>query len=427
MNSGRSQQPVQRRLDPGRCGVEACLKVPQDSACHSAASPATRGVRVLCVAGARPNFVKIAPLLRAFQARPLFDARLIHTGQHYDPALSDVFFDELRLPRPAAHLGVNSGSHTCQIAEFMRRFDAVLDEQQPEVVVVVGDVNSTLACALAAAKFELTAPFELCAQTRHKPLLIHVEAGLRSFDAEMPEEANRRVTDMLSDLLYVSEPSGLTNLKNEGVPDERVALVGNVMIDSLIAAKECVSNSTVLADLGMDGRYGVVTLHRPSNVDDPVALEELLHTLDRLSYELPLVFPVHPRTRKRMRTIETELENPRWRLVEPLGYFGFLRLLGSAQVVLTDSGGIQEETTALGVPCLTLRNNTERPITVAVGTNQLVGTQRSAIEAAFRRAVAGEIRGQVPELWDGRAAERIADHLQAMFVQRSSRGDACAS
>jgi UDP-N-acetylglucosamine 2-epimerase (non-hydrolysing) len=372
-------------------------------------------VRVLCVAGARPNFVKVAPLLRAFASRPVFAASFVHTGQHHEPALSDRFLSELGMPPPAAHLDVGSGTHAAQTAEIMRRFEPVLADAQPEVVLVVGDVNSTLACALVAAKFTLNEAFETRRGRRRRPLLVHVEAGLRSGDDGMPEETNRRIVDALSDLLYVSEPSGVANLRREGIPDDRVALVGNVMIDSLRAVEADVRRAPILRELELTAPYAVVTLHRPENVDDPAALERLLAALDGLPAELPLIFPVHPRTRLRLPANGARLRPPRWRLLEPLGYRAFIGLLASARVVLTDSGGVQEEATCLGAPCLTLRPTTERPITVEQGTNILAGTDRPSIEAALRRALAGEVRGQIPPLWDGRAAERIADHLREVF------------
>jgi len=369
-------------------------------------------IRVLCVAGTRPNFVKIAPLLRAFRARPMFDARLVHTGQHHDPGLSETFFHDLAIPPPHAHLGVGAGTQAEQTAEIMRRFEPVASAWQPHVVLVVGDVTSTLACALVAAKMTLHEPFATGAGRRRRPLLVHVEAGLRSFDDTMPEEVNRRLTDALSDLLYVSEQSGLVNLRREGIPEQRAVLVGNVMIDSLIAdGAGAVTGPTEQTEIGLEGPYGVVTMHRPANVDDPDVLENLLRVLDDLASDLPLVFPVHPRTRLRLQALSLSFESPRWRLLAPLGYRAFTRLLASARLVLTDSGGIQEETTFLGVPCLTLRPSTERPITLEQGTNVLVGTNRQAIEAAFRRALAGPARRPIPALWDGRAADRIADHL----------------
>jgi UDP-N-acetylglucosamine 2-epimerase (non-hydrolysing) len=375
------------------------------------AMAAAAPIRVLCVAGTRPNFVKIAPLLRAFRARPLFDARLVHTGQHHDPALSEMLFDDLALPPPHAHLGVGAGTQAEQTAEIMRRFEPVASAWQPHVVLVVGDVTSTLACALVAAKMTLHQSFATSAGRRRRPLLVHVEAGLRSFDDTMPEELNRRLTDALSDLLYVSEPSGLVNLRREGIPEQRAVLVGNVMIDSLLADGAGAAAVSGPSEIGGEGPYGVVTVHRPANVDDPDVLENLLRVLDDLATDLPLVFPVHPRTWLRLQSLSLRLESPRWRLLAPLGYRAFTRLLASARLVLTDSGGIQEETTFLGVPCLTLRPSTERPITLEQGTNVLVGTNRHAIEAAFRRALAGSARGPSPALWDGRAADRIADHL----------------
>lgn len=361
--------------------------------------------------------MKVAPLLRAFSARPEFTARLVHTGQHYDAKLSQVFFEELGIPRPDTDLGVGSHSHAVQTAEVMSRFEPVLLREQAQVVLVVGDVNSTVACALVAVKTRLEEPFATRWGLRQRPLVVHVEAGLRSFDPDMPEEHNRKLTDCLSDVLYVSDPAGLINLAREGVPEERVVLVGNVMIDTLLAARDRARQSRVLEGLGLEpGRYGVVTLHRPSNVDDVDGLGALLSTLDVLSHDLPLVFPVHPRTRTRLENGKCRLDPSRWHLTDPLGYFDFVRLLGSASVVLTDSGGIQEETTVLGVPCITLRHNTERPCTVEEGTNQLVGTARESILSAYARVSAGEIRGRIPRFWDGKAAERIVDHLATLFA-----------
>jgi UDP-N-acetylglucosamine 2-epimerase (non-hydrolysing) len=373
-------------------------------------------VRVVCIAGARPNFVKVAPLLRALRARPLFDARLVHTGQHQDPCLSSVFFQELAIPAPDAHLGIGSGTHARQTGDMMAALEAALAELQPQAVIVVGDVNSTLAGALVTAKLPLRAPFRARRQQRRRPLLAHVEAGLRSFDDDMPEEVNRRLTDALADLLYVSEPAGLANLAREGIPADRAVFVGNVVIDSLHAARAPAGRSPVLEELGLTGPYGVVTLHRPGNVDDPATLERLLAALDRVAGELPLVFPVHPRTRARLQALPLRLQAPRWRLIEPLGYLAFVRLLSGARVALTDSGGVQEETTALGIPCLTLRDRTERPVTVEQGTNRLVGTDPDAIEAGFRGALRPPARPPAPRHWDGRAAERIADHLQGVFA-----------
>ena len=373
-------------------------------------------VRAVCVAGVRPNFVKAAPLLRALRARDLFDARLVHTGQHQDPNLSSAFWRDLAMPPPDVHLQVRSGSHARQTADIMNALDPVLDDLQPQVVVVVGDVNSTLAGALVAAKLVLRAPFRTRFGERRRPLLVHVEAGLRSFDPDMPEEINRRVTDALADLLYVTEPAGMANLAREGIPADRAVLVGNVMIDSMRAARDLAGGPAILGQLELAGPYGVVTLHRPGNVDEPATLRRLIDVLDRLSREMPLVFPVHPRTAARLRELAVSLKPPGWRVIEPLGHSAFLRLLGGARVVFTDSGGVQDETAVLGVPCLTLRPGTERPITVDNGTNQVVGTAPEAIEAGFRRALATQPRATVPPLWDGRAAERIADHLASVLT-----------
>jgi UDP-N-acetylglucosamine 2-epimerase (non-hydrolysing) len=372
--------------------------------------------KVLCVAGARPNFVKIGPVLRAFSTDARFFARLVHTGQHYDANLSKVFFDELGLPRPDVSLEIGSASHAVQAAEIMRRFEGVVVAEQPHAVLVVGDVNSTIACALTASKILLEAPFRFRGKLRRRPVVIHVEAGLRSFDDDMPEEINRRLTDAISDLLYVSDPAGLDNLRNEGVPDERVSFVGNVMIDTLLAARERAMRSEVLETLGIAPRgYSLVTLHRPSNVDDPPRLAALLRALDELASSLRLVFPVHPRTRARLAASGLVLDPKRWLVTEPLGYLDFLKLTSQARIVLTDSGGVQEETTVLGVPCLTLHDNTERPVTVREGTNQLAGTSPAAIRSCFARALAAPPSGRVPRYWDGKAATRIVEHLATVF------------
>lgn len=351
--------------------------------------------------------MKVAPLLRAFAGDRRFEARLVHTGQHYDDKLSKVFFDDLAIPRPDIELEVGSGTHAHQTAEIMKRFEPVLEREQPHGVLVVGDVNSTIACALVTAKFFVREPFRAFGRARKRPLVIHVESGLRSRDLDMPEEINRMLTDAISDLLFVSEPAGMANLAREGVGPDRAIFVGNVMIDTLLAARERARTSGVLTTLGLrEGEYGLVTLHRPSNVDDVEALHRLLATLDGLGVRL--VFPVHPRTRQRMAAAGTALDPGRWLVCEPLGYLDFLRLQASARVVFTDSGGIQEETTVLGVPCITLRESTERPVTCEQGTNQLVGTSREAIVAAYRRI--DEIRRarRVPENWDGKSAQRIA-------------------
>jgi UDP-N-acetylglucosamine 2-epimerase (non-hydrolysing) len=365
-------------------------------------------VKVLCVAGTRPNFVKVAALMHCLSEHPFFRTKLVHTGQHYDADLSGIFFRQLRMPVPDIELEVGSGSHAGQTAEIMRRFEAVLEDEQPQVVLVVGDVNSTLACALAAAKFGLRAPFAWGRGSRTRPIVAHVEAGLRSFDEDMPEEVNRKVTDTISDLLFVSERSGLSNLAREGVSREKVFFVGNVVIDTLLAARAGAGRSGILDDLGVGGgAYGLVTLHRPSNVDDPAALRGLLSTLDAIASRLPLVFPLHPRTRPRLEEANISLDPSRWKLTPPVGYLEFVRLQSEARVVLTDSGGIQEETTVLGVPCVTLRENTERPVTVSEGTNILAGTGRDGILRAFEKALEMPRGARAPMYWDGKAAERV--------------------
>lgn len=374
--------------------------------------------KILCVAGARPNFMKVAPLLRAFSHRPRLDVRLVHTGQHYDMKLSQVFFDDLGIPAPDIHLDVGSGSHGAQTAEIIRRFERVLVEEQPQVVLVVGDVNSTVACALVAAKLILDKPYSTVWGTRRRPLVVHVEAGLRSFDDDMPEEINRKITDCISDLLYISDPAGLANLHREGVSPEKTVYVGNVMIDTLLSARQRAMESRILLNLHLEpGEYGVVTLHRPSNVDDTATLSTVLAALDQVAKELPLVFPVHPRTKAHLNAAGVALTASRWHIIDPLGYLDFLRLLACSRVVLTDSGGIQEETTILRVPCLTLRDNTERPVTVQEGTNQLVGVSPEMILSGFRRVMEGKAEGRTPRFWDGQAAERIAKHLESVLNQ----------
>jgi UDP-N-acetylglucosamine 2-epimerase (non-hydrolysing) len=366
------------------------------------------GVKILCVAGARPNFMKIAPLIRAFGRRGGFETKLVHTGQHYDDKLSKVFFDDLSIPRPDIELEVGSGSLAGQTAEVMKRFEPVLVAEQPHVVVVVGDVNSTVACSLVTARFHRARSFSWRNGVRTRPLVVHVEAGLRSLDDDMPEEINRKVTDAISDVLFVSEPSGMQNLAREGVPSDRCHLVGNVMIDTLLAARAQAMRSGVLESLSLkDREYALVTLHRPSNVDDVPTLRDLVAALDEVGRQLKLVFPVHPRTRTRLSAARVDIDPSRILLTDPLGYLDFLKLMASARFVLTDSGGIQEETTVLGVPCITLRKNTERPVTVTEGTNRLAGTDRASILTAVASAQ-GRSSGGVPALWDGQAADRIA-------------------
>jgi UDP-N-acetylglucosamine 2-epimerase (non-hydrolysing) len=364
-------------------------------------------MKLVAVVGARPNFMKIAPLLWEAVRRFGLDVFLVHTGQHYDEKMSRLFFEELNIPRPDVNLEVGSGSHAAQTAEVMKRFEPVVLEQKPDIVVVVGDVNSTLACALVAVKQGVP--------------VAHVEAGLRSFDRAMPEEINRVLTDAISQWLFVTERSGIENLRREGVPDERVFFVGNVMIDTLLACRERSERSPILEDLGLADRpYAVLTLHRPANVDDPGVFRGLMSAVERLQRDLPIVFPIHPRTRGVLNGYASGTM-PNLRLTEPLGYLDFMRLVAHARLVLTDSGGIQEETTVLGVPCLTLRENTERPVTVEQGTNVLVGLDPDRIVVAGQRVLTHPPRpGRMPELWDGRAAARVIDVLLASEPEKGS-------
>ncbi len=372
---------------------------------------------VLCVVGARPNYMKMAPILRAFDEHvPTIPWVLVHTGQHYDHAMNERLFSGLRLPTPHHNLEVGSGTHAVQTAEIMKRFEPLVDELKPSCVLVVGDVNSTLACALVAVK-------------KHVPV-VHVEAGLRSGDRAMPEEINRILVDRISDRLYTTERSALGNLTGEGVDASWVHFAGNVMIDSLLSSRAlAVPPAKTLAEhnidpaLIADGRYGVVTLHRPSNVDDPEQLKRLAAMLTQAAARLPLLFAIHPRTRGNLEKfgLGALLDNPRIALLPPLGYLEMLGLMSGATVMITDSGGLQEETTALSVPCLTLRENTERPITVEQGTNTVIG----ADEALFVRSLddilaTGGKRGRVPEYWDGNAAQRIAADLHDWLLQRST-------
>ena len=377
---------------------------------------------VLCVVGARPNFMKMAPILRAFAAHhPPLQTLLVHTGQHYDNDMNDRLFVDLRLPRPDVNLEVGSGTHAVQTAEVMRRFEPVLDEHRPSCVLVVGDVNSTLACTLVAVKKGIPA--------------VHVEAGLRSFDRTMPEEINRVLTDQIADVLYTTERTAHENLVREGVALERARFVGNVMIDSLLTNRELARPPRrTLQMAGFDPSvidepqgYGVVTLHRPSNVDYPETLGPLLAVLSEVAQRLPLVFALHPRTRANIERfgLDDVVSSNRMVQLPPQGYLEMLGLMSGATLVLTDSGGLQEETTALGVPCLTIRDNTERPITVEQGTNTLVGRDRDAILRVVGEVLAGGGKcGRVPDLWDGRAAERIVSDLARWLMQRYAQAEA---
>jgi len=355
------------------------------------------------IAGARPNFMKIAPLVRAMTAANV-SWRLVHTGQHYDARMSQTFFDELGIPHPDVNLEVGSGSHIEQLAEVMRRLEGEFTKHRPGAVVVVGDVNSTVAAAMTANKLSIP--------------VAHVEAGLRSGDRGMPEEINRRITDTISDWLFTSEPSGEENLLNEGIEPARIHHVGNVMIDTLLSHLDRAREQRDLAAKGLrDQQYAVLTLHRPSNVDDPQRFEAILRAVHAISGDLPVVFPIHPRTDKQMQAFgfagRADLNG--FTRLEPLGYLEMLGLIDSARLMLTDSGGLQEETTVLQVPCLTLRENTERPITITEGSNRLVGWQTDAILAATADMLAGPARiGTVPKNWDGRASERIVATLKML-------------
>lgn len=359
-------------------------------------------MKIVNVVGARPNFMKIAPLLEEMEKVPSIQPILVHTGQHYDLAMSEAFFEDLEIPEPDVLLGVGSGSHAEQTAKIMLEFERVLEREKPDLVLVVGDVNSTLACALVAAK--LLAP------------VAHVEAGLRSFDRTMPEEINRKLTDHLADHLFTTSEDANENLRSEGIPAERIHLVGNVMIDTL-RKYEPIARSKKAADvfdLKPQG-YAILTLHRPSNVDDPKVFALILDTLEQVLRKVPILFPIHPRSRKRIAELGfgPRIEGLRnLKLCDPLGYLSFLSLMMDACFVMTDSGGIQEETTTLGIPCLTLRENTERPVTVTIGTNTVVGLDRETIVAEASKILSGWTkRWQVPPLWDGKAARRIVNHL----------------
>jgi UDP-N-acetylglucosamine 2-epimerase (non-hydrolysing) len=360
-------------------------------------------LKILLIVGARPNFMKAAPICAEMRRRPDdFEVKIVHTGQHYDAAMSDGFFKDLGLPKPDFHLGFGSASHAEQTARIMLAFEPVVLAEKPDWVIVVGDVNSTLACALVASKLGVK--------------VAHVEAGLRSFDRSMPEEINRIVTDSISDLLFTTEESANENLRREGIAPEKIKFVGNVMIDSLVGNLERAKASKVLSELKLDSEsYTVLTLHRPSNVDAGETLEPLIDALTKISERIPIIFPVHPRTRAKIADfgLQDAIGGSNLRLIDPLGYLDFLALYSQAKFVMTDSGGLQEETTYLGIPCLTLRENTERPVTMEVGTNQLVGSGPANLMRAADKFLNYDqvISTTVPPLWDGKAAARICDEL----------------
>ncbi len=369
-------------------------------------------VKILNVVGARPNFMKMAPIIAAMNRRSNeISQRLAHTGQHYDESMSDVFFDELGMPKPDIKLETRSVTPTRQMARIMMAFEEVLISHKPDWVVVVGDVNSTLACALVASKLDVR--------------VAHVEAGLRSYDRAMPEEINRALTDQIADLLLTPSADADDNLLREGIPIERISRVGNVMIDTLFHQLERARNSTILDELELLPReFAALTLHRPANVDNPEILSRICFAIGDISRELPVIFPAHPRTQARMREFGL-VAPPGVRMIAPLGYLDFLKLWSNSRLTLTDSGGLQEETTALGIPCLTLRDNTERPITIEQGSNRLVGTDPARIVAAVHEIMSGAVTfsGRAPELWDGHAADRIVEAL----IARAGSSESCAA
>lgn len=363
-------------------------------------------VKILIIAGARPNFMKIAPIMHAMRRSPKLEPILVHTGQHYDVKMSDTFFDELNIPRPDISLEVGSDTHARQVAKIMERFEPVCDEQKPQAILVVGDVNSTMACSIVAAKKEIK--------------IIHVEAGIRSRDRSMPEEINRMVTDAITDILMPPSRDAVDNLLAEGHAPEKIHLVGNIMIDTLLASKDLINKSEILKTLSLQaGNFVSLTLHRPSNVDNMDNFRKILAALEIIQQELPIVFPIHPRTRKMISEFGLEdyvASMKNLILTDPLGYFDFGKLISASRFVLTDSGGIQEETTVYGIPCITLRENTERPVTVWEGTNELAGCDTETIIALARQILDGNWKkGRIPELWDGAATGRIIRILEEVL------------
>ncbi|NLW83315.1 MAG: UDP-N-acetylglucosamine 2-epimerase (non-hydrolyzing) [Phycisphaerae bacterium] len=366
-------------------------------------------IKVICVCGARPNFMKIAPIMKAFKENGGFQTLLVHTGQHYDQKMSALFFDELKIPKPDINLEIGSGSHAVQTAEVMKRFEPVVLEFKPDYVLVVGDVNSTIACGLVTVKLGVQ--------------LIHVEAGLRSFDRSMPEEINRVLTDSISDILFVTEQSGIDNLNREGINSDKVHLVGNVMIDTLLANREKAEQSPILEQLGLEKKkHAVITLHRPSNVDDMDNFSKIISAFEVIQKDLKLIFPIHPRTQKNLEGsfLKTRIDSmANLVLSEPIGYLDFLKLTAHSALVITDSGGIQEETTILQIPCMTLRENTERPVTLTEGTNKLVHVDTQDILKHYNIIKSNdfEARGAIPKYWDGKAAARIVEIIKSKFYE----------
>ncbi|MEQ8324898.1 MAG: UDP-N-acetylglucosamine 2-epimerase (non-hydrolyzing) [Vicingaceae bacterium] len=361
--------------------------------------------KILSVVGARPNFIKVAPIHRALKAYDDIEHLICHTGQHFDSRMSDVFFNELGLPEPDYNLEISGGSHAVQTARIMTAFEQVVEQVKPDIVLVVGDVNSTLACSLVAAKLQIK--------------VVHVEAGLRSFDRSMPEEINRMVTDVISEMLFVTEESGKVNLLKEGKDKDKIFFTGNVMIDSLVNLKPKIDASGIHEELNLEeNKYVLCTFHRPANVDSKTFLIELCEVINAISEKCKVVFPVHPRTRHNLENWElTKSFNKEVLLTEPIGYIDFLSLASKAKLIVTDSGGIQEETTFMGVQCLTVRDNTERPVTVDMGTNQLLGRDLSLVRKTALEVLDGKIKsGKIPPLWDGKAAERIASILHKDLI-----------
>lgn len=363
-------------------------------------------MKIVVVAGARPNFMKISPIIREINKTKGIDYYLVHTGQHYDEKMSDLFFNELKIPRPDVNLGVGSSSHACQTADIMKSFEIVIIDQNPDAVLVVGDVNSTIACGMVAVKMGIK--------------LIHVEAGLRSFDRTMPEEINRILTDCISDYLFCTEQSGVDNLIKEGVPEDKVFLVGNVMIDTLLMQQQYARQSNIIETLGInENNFCVLTLHRPSNVDSFKTLDSIVDALDFIQKDMQIIFPVHPRTYQNIISFGLEdrmkqLSN--LKIIEPVGYLDFLKLMMCSKFILTDSGGIQEESVILRKPCITLRYNTERPATVDAGLNQLVGNETDKIIKGYEKIKNGNLKEyHIPPMWDGKTSERIVEILENDF------------